>query len=153
MGLKADAQRYLELLDRRIEMLGSLAEALVMARQHMICLDIDGLEARIAQQEDLCRKVRAMDRQLDHLQEQCATKICLTGTESVANGVQDFAGRLQQARQRMKSAQERVKALNESHRALLRRCRRTTNALLNSYAMFAGTYADPWRAGGTLHRS
>ncbi|MGA2812886.1 MAG: flagellar export chaperone FlgN [Candidatus Acidiferrum sp.] len=153
MDLNSDAHRYLELLDRRIETLGSLAEALLMARQHMICLDIDGLEARIAQQENLCRKVRAMDRQLDQLQEQCASKVGLLGTESAAHGVQEFAGRLELGRQRMKSAQERVKALNESHRALLRRCRRTTNALLNSYAVFAGTYADPRRAGGTLNRS
>ncbi len=139
-------------------MLGSLAEALAGARKDIVGLDVNGLEARIAVQENLCQQVHALDAQLDQLQQQCATRLQVTdGTEihatqaeSGAGDSHDFAGRLAETRERMKKAQGLVKELNETHRALLRRCRRTTQALLNSYATFAGTYADPWRAGRAL---
>ena|SRR5271163_2153186 len=134
-------------------MLGSLADALVAARQHMVCLDVNGLDARIAEQESLCQQVRELDGQLDQLQAQCATKLDRTEAQACTADKQEFAAHLQEARDRMKSAQERVKQLNERHRALLRRCRRTANALLNSYAMFAGTYADPARARGVFSES
>jgi hypothetical protein len=147
-----DAWRYLELLDRRIHMLGSLAEALTAARRDMVCLDVHGLAARIAQQENLCRQVRALDGQLDQLQRHCASQVRATspstscGTPVGGEETLELLRQLAQARERMKSAQDRVKALNQSHQALLRRCRRTTSSLLNSYATFAtstGTYPDP----------
>jgi hypothetical protein len=142
-----DAQRYLELLDQRTGTLGALADTLAAARQHIIGLDVDGLEARIAEQESLCRQLLALDRQLDHLRERCTSR---ARSENARAGddhdLREFAGRLADARERMQGAQARVKALNESHRVLLRRCRRTTSALRNSYATFAGTYRDPSRA-------
>ncbi len=49
-----ETERYLEMLDRRIGLLGTLAESFVEVRADIICLDVSGLEARIAQQEQLC---------------------------------------------------------------------------------------------------
>ena len=142
--LHTDAQRYLELLDRRITALGSLAEAFVTARQDLVSLDLNGLEGRIVQQEKLCQQVRELDRHLDELQAQCAAKV--RNPQNATDDHYGFAEQLLQARERMQGAQARLKALNDSHRVLLRRCRRTTSALLNSYATFAGTYPDPSRA-------
>ncbi|MGA2420784.1 MAG: flagellar export chaperone FlgN [Candidatus Acidiferrum sp.] len=157
--MKSETERYLELLDRRIGLLGTLAESLVQVRTDIVCLDVNGLEARISQQEQLCRQVGALDGQLDKLQEQCATSLrasALAGNAGVPGGkeremlAKQPSTQLEETRERMKSAQGRVKQLNASHQELLRRCRRTTNALLNSYATFANTYADPWRAGRAL---
>jgi hypothetical protein len=133
------------MLDRRIGLLGTLAESFVEVRADIICLDVSGLEARIAQQEQLCRQVGALDRQLDKLQEQCVTSL-RTSTGRSGSEREVVAARLVETGERMKSAQGRVKQLNATHQELLRRCRRTTGALLNLYSTFEATYAEPYRA-------
>lgn len=57
-----ETQRYLDLLDQRIALLETLAKSLVDARQDVVGLDVNGLEARIVQQERLCEQVGALDR-------------------------------------------------------------------------------------------
>lgn len=133
------------MLDRRIGLLGTLAESFVEVRADIICLDVSGLEARIAQQEQLCRQVGALDRQLDKLQEQCVTSL-RTSTGRSGSEREVVAARLVETGERMKSAQGRVKQLNATHQELLRRCRRTTGALLNLYSTFEATYSEPNRA-------
>ena len=151
-GENTDTQRYLDLLEQRIAVLGSLAEALTAARQDMVCLDVNGLEARIAQQQDLCWQVCALDIQLDELQTQCANRLAASGTPTCGDN-QELGRLLAQTRGLMKTAQGRLKALNTSHQALLHRCRRTTRALLNSYATFADTYGDPLPVGEYSHHA
>jgi len=46
----------LDLLEQRIALLGSLADALVSAGASISAFDIDGLEARIITQQQLCAK-------------------------------------------------------------------------------------------------
>ena len=154
--MNSEAERYLELLDRRIGLLGTLAESLAQVRRDIVCLDVNGLEARISQQEQLCRQVGALDGQLDKLQEQCATSLRASAEKAGGDGDGDglrgvasevLAARLTETRERMKSAQGRVKQLNATHQELLRRCRRTAGALLNMYGTFEATYADPLHAG------
>jgi len=82
--VNSETERYLELLDRRIGLLGTLAESLVQVRKDIVSLDVSGLEARISQQELLCRQVGALDGQLDKLQEQCARS--LRGSAEPAGG-------------------------------------------------------------------
>lgn len=140
-----ETQRYLEMLDRRIGLLGGLAESFVAVRADIISLDVNGLEERIAQQEQLCRQVGALDGQLDKLQYACATSLRAPGAKSGSER-EAVATRLAETGERMKSAQGRVKQLNATHQELLRRCRRTTGALLNLYATFEATYAEPYHA-------
>jgi hypothetical protein len=139
-----ETQRYLELLDRRIALLGSIAEALTAARGDIVSLDVDGLEARISRQEILCGEVRSLDVELDRIQEHCTQQIRLPVTEEGRAIRNASALRLRETRDRLQLAQARVKQLNEAHQILLRRCRRTAGALLNSYATFATTYSDPF---------
>jgi hypothetical protein len=146
-----ETQQFLDLLDQRIVLLEALAETLAAARRDMVCLDVDGLEARIVQQESLCVAVGALDVQLDHLQRQCATQVRECGAYHAQAG-QDraaLAARLADTQLRMKTTQRKVQRLNQAHRMLLQRCRRTAGALLNSYATFTATYADPFRSGET----
>ena len=142
-----ETQRYLELLDQRIVLLETLAKSLVDARQDVVALDVNGLEARIVQQERLCEQVSALDGQLSGF-----AKLCLrtlqsgVRAEDTSHGPMENAdtrARLADIRAKMQATQNRVKELNATHRLLLRRCRRTAGALLNMYAKFEVTYAKP----------
>ncbi|MGB2592274.1 MAG: flagellar export chaperone FlgN [Candidatus Acidiferrum sp.] len=141
--MSADTARFLELLEDRLALLGSLAEALTAARLDVMSLDIDGLEARIGEQERLCREIRSLDVQLDRVQRQCGEHVA-----GRAAGGRDAAGdsetvRRRETLERLMRVQANVKQLNQEHQALLRRSRRTVNALLNSYHTFAMTYSNP----------
>src|SRR5262249_19330728 len=131
--------RYLDLLEQRLALLGALATALTAARADITSLDINGLEARIADQESLCGQIRELDSRLDRVQQQCATH----STSAYATSADPDGARYREIAARLASAQATVKRLNEEHRALLRRSRRTVSALLNSYHTFAMTYANP----------
>ena len=139
-----ESQKLLALLERRIALLGSLAEALSAASSSTVAFDIDGLEARISEQERLCNEIRSLDSQLDTVQRRCASQAVLSGiSASMAPGATDSA-ELKNAAARLKHVQARVKELNDVHQALLQRSRRTVFALLRSYHSFAsGTYANP----------
>jgi len=153
VSVNNETQRYLDLLDRRIGLLGTLAESFVAVRKDIVSLDVNGLEARIAQQQQLCQQVGALDGQLDKLQEHCASslqasagKSGATGDGQAGNEREALVERLAETRERMKSAQGRVKQLNATHQELLRRCRRTAGALQNLYGTFEATYAEPMHA-------
>lgn len=141
--MNAETQQYLELLERRIALLGSLAEALVAARTDIVSLDIDGLESRIKQQERLCMEIRALDPQLDRVQRQCATHLGVASKISVNSKENSDTNAVSATLQRLHEMQASVKKLNDSHQILLRRSRRTVVSLLNSYHSFAMTYSDP----------
>lgn len=136
--MSAATTRYLNLLERRLALLGSLASALAAARTDVVALDITGLEARIADQEKLCAEICSLDAHLDRVQQQCATHAVAPVPASDPDSL-----RCRETLARLALAQAAVKRLNDEHRALLRRSRRTVHALLNSYHSFAMTYANP----------
>ena len=142
-------QRYLELLDQRIALLETLAKSLVDAWRDVVALDVNGLEARIAQQERLCDRVGALDGQLSGFAKQCLgllqSEVQAEGTNQLQSQIEnaDTRARLADIRAKMQATQNRVKELNATHQLLLRRCRRTAGALLNMYAKFEVTYAEP----------
>ena len=138
--MNTDAQRYLELLEQRIGLLGLLAESISAASTNLVSFDIGSLESRIAEQEKLCADVRALDGQIDRVQRQCKVHLASSGA---VNAPDPEARRLQETAARLSKIQSTVRQLNDAHQMLLRRSRRTASALLNSYQSFAGTYADP----------
>ena len=142
-----ESTRYLQLLERRIALLGSLAEALTAARTNVASLDIDGLEARIAEQERLCGEIRSLDSDLDRVQRQCATQIGAPSSKAIGLATHSNSDRLRETLERLSQVQATVKQLNKEHQALLRRSRRTVGALLNSYHSFAMTYSNPAASG------
>jgi predicted nucleic acid-binding Zn-ribbon protein len=140
-----ETHRYFELLDQRIALLETLAKSLVEARQDVVGLDVNGLEARIVQQERLCEQVSALDGQLSGFAQQCMSTLPSEDANQL-QGKMENAGartRLAEIRAKMQAIQNRVKELNATHQLLLRRCRRTAGALLNMYAKFEVTYAKP----------
>lgn len=142
-----DAKETLDLLERRIALLSSLAQALSAASASAAAFDIDGLESRIAEQERLCGEVRALDARLDRVQRVCAEQV-RSGNSSPSLGGRDRANvPLREAAERLHAAQAHVRALNDAHQALMARSRRTIGALLHSYHTFImETYAKPERA-------
>jgi len=141
--MSADTARYLDLLEQRIVLLGSLADALVSAGASISAFDIDGLEARIATQQQLCAEISALDSQIDVVQRHCAEQIALPSTNKISPATTPENSPMRQTLARLQAVQSSVKQLNEAHKILLRRSRRTVGALLNSYHTFAVTYADP----------
>jgi flagellar FlgN protein len=141
--VSAETKRYLELLEERLALLGSLATALTAARTDIVSLDINGLEARIAEQDHLCTEIRSLDLQLDRVQFQCITHLGKPSSQFVGSAAASDSIRHREILDRLTRVQANVKQLNDEHQALLRRSRRTVNALLNSYHTFAMTYSNP----------
>jgi hypothetical protein len=141
--MSADSTRFLELLEQRLALLGSLAAALTAARTDIVSLDITGLEARIAKQEELCTQIRSLDSQLDRVQLQCATHMNPFSIHPAGSTADPAAVRCRETIDRLSRVQATVKQLNRQHQSLLRRSRRTVSALLNSYHSFAMTYSNP----------
>jgi hypothetical protein len=139
----SETTRYLELLEQRIALLGSLAESLVAARTDVVSLDINGLESRITSQERLCSDIRSLDAQIDRLQRQCAAQLGVPSEKILTPGAHSDGQRMREILSRLQAAQTSVKQLNDAHQALLRRSRRTVGALINSLHSFAMTYSDP----------
>jgi hypothetical protein len=141
--VSAETARYLELLEERLALLGSLASALTAARLDIVSLDIDGLEARISEQDRLCAEIRSLDLQLDRVQLQCRTHLGVASPQRNSVSPDPAAARQRETLDRLIRVQASVKRLNNEHQALLRRSRRTVSALLNSYHSFAITYSNP----------
>jgi FlgN protein len=141
--VSAETARYLELLEERLALLGSLATALTAARLDIVSLDIDGLEARISEQDRLCTEIRALDLQLDRVQQQCTAHLGPASLQAAGAPPDPAFVRCRETLDRLTRVQATVKQLNNEHQALLRRSRRTVNALLNSYHSFAITYSNP----------
>jgi len=130
--------RYLELLELRITLLNSLSTTLTAARAAIVAFDIDALESQIADQQQLCREIRALDEQVERLEYQCAAHLRLRGGQTTA----DSDAALEDALQRLHQAQANVKRLNDVHQNVLWRSQRTILALLHSLRTFEGSYQE-----------
>lgn len=133
-----ETSRYLELLELRITLLDSLSKTLTAARAAMVSFDIDALESLVAQQQQLCQEIRALDQQVERLEYQGAAHLRLRGGQTS----DDSEARLEDALDRLHLAQANVKSLNDVHQAVLRRSQRTILALLHSLRTFEGTYQE-----------
>jgi len=141
--VSAETTKFLELLEERLSLLNSLASALTDARTDIVSLDINGLEARIAQQDNLCGQIRNLDLQLDRVQSQCNTHLATPAIHALKPIGDADSIRCRETLNRLARVQANVMQLNDQHQALLRRSRRTVSALLHSYHSFAMTYSNP----------
>jgi hypothetical protein len=66
--MSAEIDQYLSLLDRRLCLLRELAEQLVACRKEFVSMDLEGMYGRIAQQEDICRKIQSIQPGINLLQ-------------------------------------------------------------------------------------
>src|SRR5271157_3328272 len=133
-----ETSRYLKLLELRITLLDSLSQTLIASRAAIVSFDIDALESQIAQQQELCLEIHALDEQVERLEYQCAPHLRLRGGQAG----NDADAELGNALHRLHLAQANAKRLNDVHQSLLRRSQRTILALLHSLRTFEGTYQE-----------
>ena len=134
-----DSTRYLNLLERRLDLLGTLTMALKESRNDFIAMDLSGMERRIAEQEQLCSRIRSLDSEISSVQARCAGRA----------GLLDGDMQIRTALGRISAAQLELKRANDTHQAMLRRSRRTVQVLLNVFNSLAPTYSAPASVGST----
>jgi hypothetical protein len=129
-----ETTQFVSLLERRTDLLQLLITSLRTVRDAVVTFDMRRLEAGIAEQQDLCARIRLLDADI----------------EKSRPTREDTDPRLRSAFERMIDAAALTHQLNHAQRSLLRHSRRTVDALMNSYRMFALTYADPSTTSRTL---
>ena len=114
-------------------------------------MDLDGMYARIAEQEELCRRIQGLDPAISLLQQTCMRHLGLESPEE-SNSPENaaWAGRLRQVMKELSEAQTEIGRLNQIHAAYLRRSRRTIHVLMNSLGLNAVTYAPGTGSGGVV---
>jgi FlgN protein len=127
--VKDDTSTICDLLGERLKLLDSLAVELRACGDAMVALDLDGIHHRVAQQEQVCRQIRSVDRDIELLQQRWSAG----EREQSLPAAKDLLTRIS-------SAQSEVRRLNTAHSALLRRSRRTLRAMMNFVNFYGGTY-------------
>lgn len=131
-------KQYLRLLERRIELLGSLSAALQGANSAVTSCDIAGFEACLAQQESLCGETGRLNAQIESFQKRSAAE----ASEGDVSENRDWGGKLRELLERFRLAADIVKHTNKSNQSVVRRSMRTVTALLNALQTFEGNYAN-----------
>ncbi len=132
--MSVERAHFIELLERRLTLLGELAGELRSSTEALVGLDIDAMHQKVGEQERLCNELRSLDRGLDDLQRKCSAGLEPGDDSSLLL-------------ERMAQAQGEVRTLNRRHAALVRRSQRTLEAMMNFLHSASPTYADP-RVGG-----
>lgn len=156
--MKSESTQYLKLLERRLELLASLAGTLAESRNDFISMDLGAIESRIAEQEQFCVQIRSLDAEITSVQIRCAER---AGARPCTDAISWPGSRDGDPRQdeqiratlgRVATAQAELKKLNDAHQAMLRRSRRTVQVLMNLFNSYAPTYSAPVSgAAGTIY--
>jgi hypothetical protein len=147
--VSVEIEKYLSLLDRRLCLLRELAQQLVVCRKDFMAMDLEGMHARIAEQEVLCRQIQSLHPAIEVLQRTCALHLDVMQLDDSRNAEDaSSAQRLRGVMRDLANAQAEVSRLNRIHAAYLRRSGRTVQMLMNLLANYAFTYARP--AGAML---
>lgn len=150
-----ESTRYLKLLERRLDLLGTLTEVLRRSRNDFIAVDLGAMERRIAEQEQVCTQIRLLDAEISSVQARCSEHAGLRPCSGMISWPGSPDGDTRQDDQirtmldRIGTAQAELKKLNDAHQAMLRRSRRTVQVLLNLFNSFAPTYSVPASVGST----
>lgn len=150
-----ESTRYLKLLERRLDLLNALARTLTQHRSDFIVRDLAAMERRVAEQDQICSRIRALDADLSALQTRCVEQAGLrpaAGTifwPGSADGDARQDQQIQNMLGRVATAQADVTKLNDAHRVMLRRSGRTVRVLMNFFNSFAPTYSVPTSAKPT----
>jgi hypothetical protein len=154
--VKSESARYVELLERRLTLLDSLVQAAKEWRKSFIGFDLHTAEQLIAEEEQLCRIIQALDAEIVNLRARGAERAGLAPRMSELGWPRDWetgAGLSQRALaalNRMAAAQSELKRVNEVNQAILRRSRQTVNALRNLFTSYEPTYGSPASPGAGL---
>lgn len=153
--MTAESTRYLKLLERRLDLLGALSDTLTKSRNDFVSMDLGAMERRIAEQEQFCKQIGALDADITTAQVRCAKNAgllpCTNGIAwpSIPGSDPSQDKSIQTMMGRIAAAQTELKKINDAHQATLRRSKRTVQVLLNLFNSFAPTYSAPGATGTT----
>ena len=148
--MKFGSAKYLELVERRLELLRTLVRIEAEWRVAFIALKLEDSERSVAEEELVCNQIRALDKQIAALKNQ-QRKPATGGANAAAEPISseswpadpNFAPQIREALERMAILQRELKRANDTRRAILRRSACTMNALRNLFNSYAPTYGAP----------
>jgi hypothetical protein len=127
MNSQVDA--HFRLVERQLSLFRLLARQLVDCRAEFVGMDLDGIYKRVAEQEELCRRIEAL----------CPSGMALSqGEEST-----DDRKKLPLLIRELSDAQAEVHRLNQVQAAYLRRSRKTVDILIRALESTSGIYGPP----------
>jgi hypothetical protein len=141
--LSENLQRFQQLLEKRIELMQSLASSLAIANSSLLNFDLANLESAINRQEQLSVAIRSLDSEVSQVQKQYNDVFLLSTRAPVFSARLGAENGIRSAMERLAQIQSTVRKLNDTHFALLQKSRRTVHALLNAYHSFASLYSNP----------
>ena len=139
--MEREIDRYLNLLEMRLDRLRRLATQLEESQDAYTAMDLDRINYYINYQENLCNEIRSFDKQIRELhQSLCAAlnlEMDLIAPGSLMSHLDETSQRkLRVVTQGLAHIQADVKRLNRVQAELLKRSRRSINVLINLMSQY-----------------
>jgi hypothetical protein len=157
--MKSGSAKFLELVERRLELLRTLVLAEGEWRRAFIALDMQGSQRRAAEEDLLCEQIRALDKEITSLQASPANSSNLIakkfeiGWSECSEADPIFRRSIRAAMDQMTALHLDLKHSNQTKRAILKRSKLTISALHNLFNSYAPTYsAPPALTVGTIYQ-
>jgi hypothetical protein len=155
---QAESKQYLALLEKRLLLLEALSSKLTAARADFIALDLDSIHTGLREQERICVQIRVLDSDISRTQLRYSKLVGLPARQNeiswpadTADSENAVANKIHGTMLRLAAAQAQLKRVNDTHQCLLRRSRRSVQALLNLFQSYAPEYSVRAAPGtGTL---
>jgi hypothetical protein len=125
--MKFERAKTLELLQRRLELLGDLIVAGAQWRRAFIAMHLDQSERCLAGELRLATQIYALDKEIATIE----------GLDQVTDG------EIREALERTKSAHLELTQSNDLRKSILKRSRITLGALRNLFNSHSASYAAP----------
>ncbi len=145
---KLESVKYLELMERRLELLQKLVRTGEEWRRAFVALNLSDSERYTADEELLCGQIRMLDSEIISLQ----AKGRQASSSKAAGADLVIDPRIGAATGQMETLHLELKQSNEIKRAILKRSKFTISALRNLFNSLAPTYAAPAASSvGTIY--
>jgi hypothetical protein len=147
--MKSPSARYLDLVERRLELLRTLIRLQAEWRASFIGLRLEQSERCVAEEEIACAQILSLDKDLAVLRQSPIELAVSRGKGIDAASPMPFEldpilyPKIIAAMERMVGLHLELKRSNRSRQAILNRSKLTVNALRNFFNSYAPTYAAP----------
>jgi cysteinyl-tRNA synthetase len=139
--MEREIDRYLNLLEMRLDALRRLATRLKESQEAYTAMDLDRITDYINYQENLCNEIRSFDEQIRSLHKSLCdalnVELDLAAPETLMAHLDENSQRkLRVVTQGLANIQADVKRLNRVQAELLKRSKRTINVLINLMSQY-----------------
>jgi sugar-specific transcriptional regulator TrmB len=139
--MEREIDRYLNLLEKRLDTLRQLATQLKECQHAYTAMDLDRITHYISCQENLCGEIRSFDDQIRELQKSLCSAL---DPELDRAAPESLMSRLDESSQRkfdvvirgLANIQADVKRLNRVQAELLKRSKRSINVMINLMSQY-----------------